>query len=234
MFSSELMGVNENSPNASSFSYKEADTGKYIFVSNTCAKRYGVLNCVDLIGQTMDEMLKYLQPEFAAAYQKDCEQHDFLVREKKIPVMRTCLFLGANGDVSYRQIAKHPTFDAQRNLLAIFTHGYDLTAELPYADLYKLNRHFYMEQEAIQRTLVYLGVAEYFVELPSEEQLHVFLAEAQDYLHQQSVPSLPFSEREANNHLDALCSTVIDGDLIDVLSRIHCRQPRLPDDEESE
>jgi hypothetical protein len=227
-FDSQFISTIGSFPHPASF--KEADTGKYIAVSQTAAHQmFGVTDPADLIGQKMEKMTAFLDPKFAAVYRDIATQHDFLVREKKEAVVKEYAFLAASGDVSYRRVTKHPSLGSQRNLLAIFTQSYDLKSSFLFPDLYQLYRNFYNTQEAIKRTLSYLEIESSFITLPSEAQLRVFLEKAHRHPHKQIARNLKLSPRTVDCHLDVLRSKVVDGDLPRVLALLERRKAESTD-----
>lgn len=172
MSDSEIFDLVDFLPYAS---FKDATTGKYIWVNDGLATRCRLQSPAQMVGLTVGD-LGFAQTQCGKAVEEQTRRMDGLVRAKKRGVKLTHAGMRfADGNLIYQTISKLPVV-GERNLLGIITFGEDLTSTLPHLALYFMYKHLCGSKDmAIKKLLRHLEIDVWFFTLPTEAEVLVLL-----------------------------------------------------------
>jgi DNA-binding CsgD family transcriptional regulator len=155
-------------------SFKDAGSGKYIWVNDDIAKRHRV-TIDQMVGSTVEDV-GFVPTLRSKGYAKQTQEMDRWVMLHRCKFeMERCVMLCDDDRLMYESVAKIPVV-GDGNVLGIITCGQDLTAFLPDQELYVLYKNLYKRKElAIQALLKHLEVDAWFYKMPTEAELMVLL-----------------------------------------------------------
>ncbi|MFJ2995671.1 LuxR C-terminal-related transcriptional regulator [Pandoraea sp. NPDC087047] len=205
-----------------SASLKTADTGQYIVNNAHNSRQFGIEDPKDIEGLTIKD-IRFRATEWGKLYANSIAEHDFLANENRTSVTRRNRFLDDSGDAQMEEMTKLPIMGTSGNVLGIATFRRDITRTLPPISVYQLNRNFYTVTDAIERTMIFLGINEYFILAPSEAQFRVFLLKAERFTNKEISRALRISDRTVECHCAAVRNKVAEGSFAAALSATNRR-----------
>ncbi|MFJ2995720.1 LuxR C-terminal-related transcriptional regulator [Pandoraea sp. NPDC087047] len=205
-----------------SASLKTADTGQYVVNNAHNSRQFGIENPRDIKGLTIKD-IRFRATEWGKLYAKSIAEHDFLVHENQTSVTLRNRFLDDSGDAQMEEMTKLPIMGTRGNVLGITTFRRDITSTLPPISVYQLNRNFYRATDAIERTMIFFGIKEYFILAPSETQFRVFLLKAERLTNKEISRALRISDRTVECHCVAIRNKVAEGSFATALSATNRR-----------
>ena len=162
---------------------KDADQGRYLLSNDFELSVYGFKKHSELLGLTLQDLDKFMNPYWGKAFVFEMESLDLRVktqRETVVDAQRT--FLDRRGLLRIQNIKKIPLLKVSGEVSSILTMSANLTQKYDDFELFGLYKQFYAKKhQAIFYFMKYFNLHQFFVEILTEKELLCLLHMKRDH-----------------------------------------------------
>lgn len=167
----------------SSISYpahlKDGKTNKYINVNSATLNFYGLENSKQLIGKTIQDVDIFMHKNWGDTFVNDVNKFEYDVKNRKEKILGAKhVIMLKDGRLIIQQMEKTPIVDKNGKVSSILTFSYNRINDLNTNELFVLYKNYFKEVNLYVGSLLkHFELGQYFITLPTELELQVFLAQ---------------------------------------------------------